>query len=155
MKRVRLRSVVIFTLAGLSGGLLLYTSQNVQQAERKLAGVENAIRQEEDSIRVLKAEWAYLNSPARLETLAAEYLDMKAPTPGQLVLSPSALPAPEIPTTGQELLHNVAQEAPPKPQVAPPLAAEPDSPPALPARKPAQAQKSFNQLIEQIRKEAP
>ena len=113
MKRIRLRTIVIFSLAGLSGGLLLYTSQNVQQAEHQLHQIQSSIAQEEEAIRVLNAEWAYLNSPERLEELAAEYLRLVPAAPGQIVPEPSALPDTSAPVEGKKLLRNISQQAQP------------------------------------------
>ena len=110
MKKIKLRTIFIFTLAGLSGFMLLYTSQNVQQAERKLSNIRNSIAQEQEAIRVLNAEWAYLNSPARLETLASDYLKMKAPTAEQLIPTPSALPNQLIEEETNSLLQPVSQQ---------------------------------------------
>lgn len=113
MKRIRLRTIVIFSLAVLSGALLLYTSQNVQQAEHQLRQIQSSIAQEEEAIRVLNAEWAYLNSPERLEELAAEYLRLAPAAPGQIVPESSALPDAAVPAEGEKLLRNVSQQAQP------------------------------------------
>lgn len=110
MKKIKLRTVFIFMLAALSGGMLLYTSQNVQQAERELSRIKISIAQEQESIRVLNAEWAYLNSPARLETLASDYLKMKAPLPAQFAPTPSVLPDHLIEDQTNALLQPVSQQ---------------------------------------------
>lgn len=83
MKKFKLRSLVIFALAALSGGALLHTSQNVQHAEEKLHALQSQIAENEEKIRVLKAEWAFLNAPQRLEKLTKDYLDLHPPVPVQ------------------------------------------------------------------------
>ncbi len=94
MKKIRLRTIVIYALTVLSGAALLHTSQSVQKAEEELAKITRDAAQEEDSIRVLKAEWAYLNSPARLEVLARKYLNLHAPEPGGIVASYNSSASP-------------------------------------------------------------
>lgn len=74
--------ILWFTLSVLAGTALFYTSDKVQKAREETARLENSIVEEKESLRVLKAEWAYLNQPERLEKLAAEHLDL-VPTKGQ------------------------------------------------------------------------
>lgn len=90
MKKIKLRSMVILALTVISGAALLHTSQNVQHAEERVRALEASIAKTEEDIRALNAEWAFLNAPERLEKLAAQYLDLKAPVPAQ-----DALPVPE------------------------------------------------------------
>jgi hypothetical protein len=84
MKGIKLRTFVIFALAALSGASLLHVSQRVQHAEEVLAGIEAEARHEQDTIRMLRAEWAYLNRPERLEKLASEFLDLVPPAPEEM-----------------------------------------------------------------------
>lgn len=93
--RVKSPTFVMFVLAILAGGALLHVSQMVQDAEDRLHYLESKIEAEHESIRVLKAEWAYLNSPQRLEALSSAYLDLRAPTSKQILAGAQALP--EIP----------------------------------------------------------
>ncbi|PJB70592.1 MAG: hypothetical protein CO093_07380 [Alphaproteobacteria bacterium CG_4_9_14_3_um_filter_47_13] len=76
MKIFSLSTLAIITGAVAAGALLFWTSQTVQQAEDKLSRLQKAVENEKQSIRVLHAEWDYLNRPVRLESLAAEYLDL-------------------------------------------------------------------------------
>ena len=84
LKGIRLRTFVIFALAALAGTALLHTSQRVQEAEEKLEVLEAEIAREEDTMRVLRAEWEYLNRPERLERLATEFLDLVPPAPDKM-----------------------------------------------------------------------
>lgn len=84
MKLLKPKTFVVFALAGLAGAVLLHTSQNVQHAEERLAGIEREVQKEEEKIRMLRAEWASLNSPARLERLADEFLDLVPPASDQM-----------------------------------------------------------------------
>lgn len=57
---------------------------DVQNLEERLAAVQSDIRRDQEAIHVLKAEWAYLNQPSRLEALARRYLKLTRPEPGQV-----------------------------------------------------------------------
>lgn len=96
---VRVSSLVALLLAVLSGSALFWVSQQVQQVERDQYQVQKDIAQEEEALRVLKAEWDYLNNPERLETLASKYLNMAPVSADSLVQSINAIPEPEDPTT--------------------------------------------------------
>ena len=81
MKGIKLRTFVIFAIAALFGAALLHTSQRVQHAEDVLRDVEAEVARELETMRMLRAEWEYLNRPERLERLATEFLDLVPPTP--------------------------------------------------------------------------
>lgn len=57
-----------FLAAVLSFGLYLL-AHDVQRMQRKVAEVNRQIAQETQNLQTLKAEWAYLNRPDRLQTL--------------------------------------------------------------------------------------
>ena len=125
MKLLRPRTFVIFAFVGLSGAMLLNTSQNVQHAEERLQELELAKYREQEKIRMLKAEWESLNRPERLEKLAHEFLDLVPPTPEQMATDREALPEPiqeeveEFESYDQPVLQHVSVKAPiprPKPQ---------------------------------------
>jgi hypothetical protein len=65
-------------LAVFLGALLFQTSQSVQKAEKKLSEISRNTGNEQESLRVLSAEWDYLNRPERLERLALDNLDLDA-----------------------------------------------------------------------------
>jgi hypothetical protein len=52
------------------------------QAEH-LAKLRSEVRHERDTIAALRAEWGQLDDPARIETLAKHYLQLKPVTPTQ------------------------------------------------------------------------
>lgn len=54
--------------------LLYGTSAAVREKENELAAINAQILAEKDSLRVLHAEWAYLNQPQRLASRAQHYL---------------------------------------------------------------------------------
>lgn len=85
MKAIVMAYLLVFVTVLLSAGALIYVSQNVQKSERDLVRANAAIAREEESIRVLEAEWSYLNRPERIERLAKQHLDMIPPNPEQVV----------------------------------------------------------------------
>ncbi len=94
-----LRTSTLLALAGAlaAGALLFWTSQSVQRAEDKLARLEKAVAAERQALRVLRAEWAYLNRPDRLEELAGDHLGL-APVPSAAVGGDfTVVPDPFIP----------------------------------------------------------
>ncbi len=72
MKTTRLVFAVIFVFSFVFGVLLFVTSQKVQGVSRDIRTVEKAVDNEKESIRVLNAEWHYLNPPDRLERLVSD-----------------------------------------------------------------------------------
>ena len=73
-------------------------ASRVKSQERDLASLKAAIVREQEAIRVLKAEWSYLNQPERLQTLAREHLPLTPTGASQIVVLASlplkAGPAP-------------------------------------------------------------
>jgi hypothetical protein len=59
----------------------------VHDHREKLAALTRDIGREEESLRVLQAEWSYLNQPRRLEKLAKQYLKL-APLKGAQFIRP-------------------------------------------------------------------
>lgn len=113
MKMDRLKALGVLMIAGVLGALLLYTSQGVQIATDDLNSLKQAIEQEQKTIRVLDAEWAYLNAPERLEKLAQEYFGVSSPSAAQMIGQSEALdlpfPAP-IENAGAAQIYAVSYE---------------------------------------------
>lgn len=94
-----MRKAMLFWLgaAAFCGVVLFYTSQQVTDGRARLAAMERELLREEESIRVLQAEWSYLNQPDRLEKLSAQYLQLE-PLKGRQFATMAELavtPAPE------------------------------------------------------------
>jgi hypothetical protein len=89
------RFVPFFWLALIliAGGTLMQISYQVDQKERELRRLNNQLMAHEDSIRVLKAEWAFLNQPQRLEKLSAKFLTLQ---PVQVAQLQGQLPAAQL-----------------------------------------------------------
>ena len=79
------------TLAIIVGFGLFHVKYQVQDLEEELARLNAAILKEQQQIHVLRAEWSYLNTPSRLEELAARHLDL-GPVQTAQIGSVSSLP---------------------------------------------------------------
>lgn len=54
----------------LSVSTLMHISQSVNRSEKQLARLDLSVAGEQESVKVLEAEWSLLNSPERIEALA-------------------------------------------------------------------------------------
>lgn len=89
--------LIWMALGVIASGVLFHTSYRVQDLETRLAALDRDILEEQEAIQVLKAEWSYLNEPARLEQLATRYLILQptgADQIGSLETIPAKLPVP-------------------------------------------------------------
>lgn len=79
------RSTILcgFIAIGIGAGLfqLKYEVMRLEQVYRQ---VFSSIRSAEESIHVLKAEWAHLNDPKRLQRLAQKHLEIEPIAGAQL-----------------------------------------------------------------------
>jgi cell division protein FtsL len=55
------------------------------QLRREAHRLENQIAEEKRAIAILRADWAYLSRPERIERLARQYLKMAPAKPSQIV----------------------------------------------------------------------
>lgn len=80
------RPLIVLAVAvlGLLAFALFQLKYEVQTLEERLAGLRKEIAVENDAIRVLGAEWSYLNRPERLQALAERYLDLTPVQPAQI-----------------------------------------------------------------------
>lgn len=126
-------------LAGAVGIGLFFVKHEVKEQEARLAELNSEIERNQEAIHVLKAEWSYLNDPARLRALSEKYLAMKVMGAGQVASLdhlPAMEPAPAY-ATAEHPRPAVAQAAA-APQPAPvKLAAVPAPAKAPPANKAA------------------
>lgn len=103
-KRLFARYIFLVAIIAMSGAALLRTSQSVQRAESEVADLKKSIERERQTIDVLQAEWAYLNSPYRLEKLALEHLHMVPSGAAFIVPDADMLPIEEVIPSGVEIL---------------------------------------------------
>lgn len=109
----RLSGLFCIVFAVVAGTLLFKTSQSVQRAEQDLSEVQKQVRTENESLRILTAEWDYLNRPERLEKLTLENLDMDETqsTKTNFIQSNDSVPEPYMPVIPQvkpEFLRHVS-----------------------------------------------
>jgi hypothetical protein len=97
-KIIRLSSMTALLLATIAGAALFWVSQQVQEIERHQRQVRSEITREEEALRVLSAEWDYLNRPDRLEALSVRYLQLESGGVDTILQNVNAIPEPaEIP----------------------------------------------------------
>ena len=71
-------SIVIALVIILAGALSVYQIKfRVQNLRKDIAEIERQLKQEKESVHVLKAEWAYLNTPKRLRSMTEKYLQLQ------------------------------------------------------------------------------
>lgn len=104
MKKSLLKYGFVLVLLALSAGGLMRVSQNVQKVERDIAATDRAIEREQEKIRVLRAEWAYLNNPARLESLALDAFGLDRADMSSVVSTPSSIPEFTLPQGESDVL---------------------------------------------------
>jgi hypothetical protein len=87
---------MIRTISFVSVALLVLVSfelyngvHRVKAQEQTLASLKTQIAREAEAIRVLKAEWTYLNQPDRLQALARRHLALTPTGASQIVVATS------------------------------------------------------------------
>lgn len=159
-------------LAAVCGGVLFYTTQRVTDGRARLAILDEDIRKETETIRVLKAEWSYLNQPERLEKLAREYLELAPLKARQFATVPElaeraeAAVASALPPEKSAPVAPAAAKTPPQPrpaavavkirQAPAPVRAQALAPPA-PKAPPAAvaAQRDFGDVMKSLGVQEP
>lgn len=165
MKAPSLKSMLFVSSAIGFGGLLLWTAQNVQQKEAHLRALKTAIISERENIRVLEAEWHYLNQPQRLEHLSQKYLDLVPATDHTMALDSTALPEitlPNLPLRKPAYNSSLMSQPPAATKVvyessSPATPSPASTSPAIfpsprPAHKPAQ---NFPDILKKLTREVP
>jgi len=91
---IRVGTMIWLGLIGASSAFLFKTSYEVQSLQGDLRGLNRSILREQDSIRVMHAEWAFLNQPSRLQALTDQFTKLRPIAPTQMVASAADLPMP-------------------------------------------------------------
>jgi len=97
---MRKSPIIWFVLAAACGTVLFHTSQRVTDGRAEVAATMQDIAKEKESIRVLEAEWSYLNQPDRLEKLAREHLHLE-PMKGKQFTAAAGLDALPVATVAE------------------------------------------------------
>lgn len=121
MMRGLFGTVLSALAAGIVGIGLYFVKHEVKEQEAHLADLNRQIQTHQEAIHVLKAEWSFLNDPARLKQLSEKYLDMKVMGPAQVTtlqaLAPtsdhSAVAAAPKPPAARPATPSVAETRPP------------------------------------------
>ncbi len=116
---IRLGTILWALLVAASGYAMFQIKYEVVQLEDELARVNRQIVADNEAIRVLNAEWSFLNQPARLDRLAKRYLGLgpiataqlghidsvprRSPSPPAAVAVASPPPVPSLPAAASWL----------------------------------------------------
>ncbi|GAB4355741.1 MAG: hypothetical protein Kow0026_15130 [Oricola sp.] len=109
--------IINIVLVVLMLGAATWTYNVKHAAERNLAEIrklERKIALEKNTIDLLKADWAYLSQPARIQKLADQYADelKLRPTEPQQIVHPNELPAPPLVPKDDGIAEIIAGEMP-------------------------------------------
>ncbi len=139
---IRTHAVIWAVLVAAAAGFLFYTSHQAQELEAELEASHQAVIAEREAIRILHAEWAYLNEPGRLRELARRHTPLGPAMPVQIVASIDDIPAilpgigalPGVPLPPRKPVPGTSQGpmASTSPDIAP-TASDAILPPRLPA----------------------
>jgi len=100
---LRHTTVLFLLLAGGISMVLFSVKYQVHDLEAEYSRLSGELDEEGRSLHVLRAEWATLNDPKRIEELASQYLNMQPILPRHVV-GPDAMmsiPAREITFDGE------------------------------------------------------
>ena len=100
---LKMLNTAVFVCLGFAGLFLL--EQGVRSLEREKRQLTIALEKNLDTLRILKAEWSYLNSPPRLAELNRRHLRLKPLTTSQIVSEERLailLPIPKEEPKGEE-----------------------------------------------------
>lgn len=148
-------------LAALCGVALFRTSQQALDARQTISELARELRKEENAIRVLEAEWVYLNQPQRLEKLAAQHLKL-SPLRGEQFANLAEIPfakntseeskAPKLEAEVALKTEFVLKAEPvPKASSPAPVKAEPQPAPAKQASVKAKSTRDFSAVLKDLR----
>lgn len=84
------RFALIALFAAMATGMFLIKNE-VASLENELENINAKIREDQNALHVLKAEWTYLNDPARIRHLSENHIHMK-PVRGEQIISFSSIP---------------------------------------------------------------
>lgn len=84
---IKIRYIIFLFLFVASVFALFQIKFKVQQLNREVVEIKQQLSREKNLIHVLKAEWAYLNQPERLQRLSEKFLDLAEMKPEQILIA--------------------------------------------------------------------
>ncbi len=91
---IRTGALVWFAIVAGAAAVDFSVSFEVQRLRDRLVALQRDVSSEQDTIRILRAEWAYLTQPARLRAMAEAYTDLSPILPEQMVQTAAVLSMP-------------------------------------------------------------
>jgi hypothetical protein len=91
---IRIGTIVWFVVLAMLGVGLFQVKYAVQSKERELRTVNRQITADREAMRVLEAEWSYLNDPVRLADLTRRHTDLAPVMAGQIATFEGLVPRP-------------------------------------------------------------
>lgn len=82
---MRRSTILVVLMASVVGFGLFQLKYEVMKLESQHKKIQRAIKDSEEAISILNAEWSHLTSPERLQKLASKYLDVIPVSGRQLV----------------------------------------------------------------------
>jgi hypothetical protein len=139
---IKLGTLFWLVLASATGFAMFAVKYGVQALEEELARTRKAVIAEQQEIRVLDAEWAYLTRPETLEELNRRYLSLAPIATKQLratftdipLRPPAPMPVADVEAADREPADTGPAESGPEVNpAAPAMPAPPATPPPLAA----------------------
>lgn len=160
---MRKSALIWVMLAIIAGAALFHTSQKVTDGRARLETITARTAKESEALRVLEAEWAYLNQPGKLEKLVKQYLDL-TPLKGKQFgkvddfaerakeAIASSLPAPEAEKIPEKpIVKIIPATTPPAVKPAPKRPVEANATPKAPPQPKAPADnRQFGDLMKSL-----
>ncbi|MBC7908097.1 MAG: energy transducer TonB [Rhodospirillaceae bacterium] len=132
-------TILSAVLAGAVGIGLFFIKHEVKEQEARLSELNEEVLRNQEVIHVLKAEWSYLNDPARLRALSEKFLSMKVMGASQIATLNSMPVSGVVMAANRPAAPVLAKAEPAKPAAAPvkvAAAAPAPQPPKLVATPP-------------------
>jgi hypothetical protein len=111
--------IAILMFAGVSGALYKL-KYKVQSLDRQALTLQRQILAEREAVRLLEADWAYLNQPDRLQAMAERHLTL-GPIDTRQFATIASIPARLVPLSEVPTTPSAKPDALIKPPAAPPV----------------------------------
>lgn len=84
---MRLSQCILMVLLIIVGFAVYSVADEYQGIEKKINRIEKKSEMEREAIRVMRAEWAFLTNPTRMEKIAQQYFHLQPLTEKQMVIA--------------------------------------------------------------------